>query len=258
MTDTSLRSNTPGSAVMQRCLDLQLAPRGRAARFFGFSPLGEEAWPWFRGALGEIEVGRELSRLGPAWTTLHAVPVGEADTDIDHVVIGPGGVFTINTKNHAGKAIWLADRTFMVNGQKTKHIPTALSEARGAAKRLLVDVTPLIVVVRPRQITRKAKPAVVVVSSRDLARWLRKLPTVLDPQAIAAIVARAEQRSIWHSSPVLPEPGHGERFAALVREVDAARRLRLLWGAVFALVVAAGALALAPLALNALLAQLSS
>ncbi|MBG6212216.1 hypothetical protein RCH23_000129 [Cryobacterium sp. CAN_C3] len=44
-----------------------------------------------------------LSKLGPEWTVLHAVPVGSGSSDIDHVVIGPAGVFTINTKNHTGK-----------------------------------------------------------------------------------------------------------------------------------------------------------
>src|SRR5690606_36128291 len=50
------------------------------------------------GALGELEVGRLLDQLDSEWFAFHAVPVGSAGSDVDHIVIGPGGVFTINSK----------------------------------------------------------------------------------------------------------------------------------------------------------------
>ncbi|WP_371261683.1 nuclease-related domain-containing protein [Arthrobacter sp. ov118] len=31
------------------------------------------------------------------------MPVGAGASDVDHVLIGPAGVFTLNTKNHAGQ-----------------------------------------------------------------------------------------------------------------------------------------------------------
>ena len=48
---------------------------------------------------------------------LDAVPVGTGSTDIDHVLVGPGGVFTINTKHHLGQPVWVARRTLMVAGE---------------------------------------------------------------------------------------------------------------------------------------------
>lgn len=67
--------------------------RSRLARIFGVRPLGSESARWYWGALGELAVGRSLTQLGPEWTVLHAVPVGRDKSDIDHVVIEPGGVF---------------------------------------------------------------------------------------------------------------------------------------------------------------------
>jgi len=86
------------------------AAAGRAASLsrrsaLAVSPLDEERAAWYRGALGEAAVGRLLEKLPEGWTVLHAVPVGKGDSDIDHVVIGPGGVFTINIKNHAGHKV---------------------------------------------------------------------------------------------------------------------------------------------------------
>lgn len=55
---------------------------------------------WRVGAAGERRVAEDLrsrTRADPLWQSLHSVPVGTQGSDIDHVVLGPGGVFTINT-----------------------------------------------------------------------------------------------------------------------------------------------------------------
>lgn len=56
---------------------------------------------WDRGATGEEEIGRLLEELDDGWLTLHDVDTGRGN--IDHVVIGPGGIFTIETKSHRGR-----------------------------------------------------------------------------------------------------------------------------------------------------------
>jgi hypothetical protein len=57
---------------------------------------------WDRGAEGEEHVGRLLDALAESgWRTLHDVSLGHGN--VDHVVIGPGGLFTIETKSHAGR-----------------------------------------------------------------------------------------------------------------------------------------------------------
>ncbi|MGC1512989.1 MAG: nuclease-related domain-containing protein [Acidimicrobiales bacterium] len=60
---------------------------------------------WRVGAKGEEKVAGELGKLGPGWRVLHAVEVGVNGSDIDHIVIGPPGVLTLNAKCHPrGKA----------------------------------------------------------------------------------------------------------------------------------------------------------
>ena len=103
---------------------------------FGVSPLSADEQSWYSGALGERAVGRMLSALDDSWTVLHAVPVGKGTSDIDHVAIGPGGVFTVNTKHHPGRTVWFAPRTFMVAGQKQPYIRNSEHEAERATKKL--------------------------------------------------------------------------------------------------------------------------
>jgi|CXWK01.1.fsa_nt_gi hypothetical protein len=76
--------------------------RAYAGRMLG-ARTDERAWRL--GAQGEETVGRALDRLPDGLHVLHSVPVGQRGSDIDHVVIGPPGVFTINTKHHPDKRV---------------------------------------------------------------------------------------------------------------------------------------------------------
>jgi nuclease-like protein len=150
-------------------------PRTILEQIFGASPLTVDSWPWYKGALGEIAVGRILAVLGPDWLVLHAVPVGTGSTDIDHVLVGPAGVLTINTKKHSGQSVWVAGRTLMVAGKRTRHLYNAAHEATWASKLLsaalgaAVDVTGVVVIVELKNLTIKARPdQVAAVTERQL------------------------------------------------------------------------------------------
>lgn len=93
---------------------------------------------WRIGADGEQAVAEQLARTGAQWRILHAVPVGNRGSDIDHVVIGPGGVFTVNAKNHPKAAVWVGGDTMMVNGHRVPYVRNSRFEAKRAS-RLLAD-----------------------------------------------------------------------------------------------------------------------
>jgi hypothetical protein len=57
---------------------------------------------WSRGATGEEHVGALLDSLSDqGWRPIHDVSLGRGN--IDHILIGPGGIFTIETKSHPGR-----------------------------------------------------------------------------------------------------------------------------------------------------------
>jgi len=57
---------------------------------------------WGREAAAEEEVGAILDRLRErGWRALHGVDSGRGN--IDHVLIGPAGVLTVETKSHRGR-----------------------------------------------------------------------------------------------------------------------------------------------------------
>lgn len=234
-----LRNRIPGQTVMAETLRIQgqAPPRGRLRKVLGTNPLLHDAAPWYQGALGEVAVGRAMDRLGPEWTVLHAVPVGAGQSDIDHVLIGPAGVFTLNTKNHSGQNVSVAGRTFMVSGHRQDHLRTASHEAIRAAGLLnravrgWVTVTAVLVIVNPQRLTVKEHTGDVQVLTADtLVPWLQQLPPVLASEEVRLLGAAASDPATWKTDAVFEDPAEVARsFEALQREIGQARLRSLLW-----------------------------
>jgi hypothetical protein len=164
--------------------------------------LDAERAMWARGEQGEILVGQELDGLSShEWWVFHAIPRGASGTDIDHLVIGVGGIFTVNTKNVSAN-VWVGERALMVGGKKTNYLPTATSEARDAAHRMstktgnAVEVRPILAFTHPIKI--KAMPAdVAVLQAGSLRHWIESQPRVLTPQQAYELVLIANQHDTW-------------------------------------------------------------
>ena len=250
-----IQDRIPGQSAITELLEVfdQKPSRSALGRIFGADPLGAASRPWFQGATGEIEVGTRLARLGPEWTVLHAVPVGAGDSDIDHVVIGPAGVFTINTKNHANKTVWVADRTLMVSGHRQNHIRNSVHEAARARKLLSVatgldvPVAGILALVGTKRLDIRKKPSgTTVLTAWELTRWLSKQPSVLPEDMVAIIVTAANQPGTWHRAPQdAGSPAQlRDQFRQVQNIVQVARRRKAAWGFAGMAVMAAGIVAM--------------
>ncbi len=155
---------------------------------------------WRKGAAGERSVGKLLAKLPKdRWKVFDDVPLGSDGVNVDHLLIGSAGVYTINTKNLSGK-VWLASRALRVNGQKNDYLRAAASEGRKVGQRLSaavgeqVDVTPMILLIC-EELTIKERPAdVQVFKHRDGIAWLKRRPDAI-PLAQASRIARVVGRA---------------------------------------------------------------
>ncbi|MEJ5914378.1 nuclease-related domain-containing protein [Pseudokineococcus sp. 1T1Z-3] len=201
---TDLASNRAGAAARAKALELR---RAAPVRTFVARLLGRhtEERAWRIGADGEEAVAAQLARLDRRWRVLHAVLVGERDSDIDHVVVGPGGVFTINTKNHPRARVWVGGSTVLVNGQRTRYVRNSRHEARRAARLLAaagagpVEVAGVVALVGVRGgLTIRSQPGdVTVTSRRELAGWLIAQPQRLTDDEVARVYDVARRSSTW-------------------------------------------------------------
>jgi hypothetical protein len=119
-----------------------------------------------RGATGEEQVGGLLDQLSDReWRVIHDASLGRGN--MDHIAIGPPGVFTVETKSHPGPV-----RVGRVHG-------AALSQARAQSRAIErvtgLEVEPLIVFSRAwvdRPMARRK--GVRVVPARMLLGYLAK------------------------------------------------------------------------------------
>lgn len=200
--------------------------------------IDEEAEGWYRGVIGERRIAALLEQLGSReprspWTVLHSVPVGRNDSDIDHVVIGPPGVFTINTKFSPGRSVWVAGRNLNVERVPKPYILNALAEARRAshyltsASGLTVPVTGLVVFVDPSKVIIKepagggeGDPRVRVLRDTELLDELFQRREFSDEQ-VARIVDAAARPETWTDAARPSTAGQhiSREFEALQQEV---------------------------------------
>lgn len=224
-------ARTPAAAVIAELLRRHEddPPRPFLARLMGRSPLSKDTQPWYAGAIGELKVARELDKLGPEWLVLHAVPVGTRGSDIDHVLVGPPGIFTINTKLHDGKRIWVGSKRMMVGGHKTNHLRNAQYEADRVAAKFNEQVRPVIALVGAGEITVKEMPENVAVKrSSELGPWLRSLPVTLVEQDLRIMKWAVSSPDNWgRRAPFAPDLM--SRYDELHSRVMAAWRVRVGW-----------------------------
>ncbi|WP_434317226.1 nuclease-related domain-containing protein [Leifsonia sp. P73] len=250
---TRMRDRAAGAAVMEQVVRLhtQTPPRSALARALGARPIGADTAPWFAGALGEREVGALLDRLPEGWSVFHAIPVGTrpdasgAVSDVDHIVVGPPGVFVVNTKHHRGQRVWVGERAVLVAGQKQpypRNSDLEASRVRGvlAQAGITAPVTAVVALVGTKEVTVRQQPRrVVVLRAEQLVRWLTRRPAVLDAATTADVARLFDDPATWR--PLDSPADTVERFAVIEREVRTAQLVRAGW----LLAVALGAVAVA-------------
>lgn len=198
----------PGAAAQARARELRREHPllTAAADVLGFRT---QARSFAIGAAGERAVGRKLNRWAAhqGWHVLHAVPVGGRGADIDHVIIAPFGVVTVNTKA-TKSSVWVGDHGMRVGGTTVDYLRKSRAEARRAHRLLSraagvsVPVRPVIVFVGPQHFARRrggTADVTVMPSPRALRTWLRKQPQVLDPAQVQAIYQAARRPATWLS-----------------------------------------------------------
>lgn len=159
---------------------------------------------WRKGLAGEKRVGGELDRLERhGWRVLHSIPLGER-VDVDHLLIGPGGVFSINTKHHHDKAVWVGDDAVKVNhGKPAPYVRKSRAEAKRVVRVLErycgfpVPVEPVLVFVGVTDLKVVATQLSVRVYQERQVAALAPLSGVLTAEQVEQVYSVARHRQAW-------------------------------------------------------------
>ena len=154
--------------------------------------LARSAELWERGAEGEEAVAAALEQLpSETWTVFHDVKwPGRRYANVDHIVVGPSGVFVIDAKNWSGR-VEIRDDVLRQNGRSRERDVAAAAEAGLAVAGLLPLVKPQLVhpvlcFVRDEEVSGWARD-VMVCSTSNLVRMLTSRPAVLPADQLVQV-----------------------------------------------------------------------
>lgn len=160
--------------------------------------MGDGSVSWRIGADGERWTANELSHLGREWRVEHCVPFPENGypLDVDHVAIGPHGVFVVETKRTT-RSIDLGAKGLHKEVRKAvQQAEDNAGRVRGLLRRVAeVDVIP-VVVYWGRDVTPPAEPVrregrVWIVAGKQAELWRPELTEQnLDAEAVATLWER--------------------------------------------------------------------
>ena len=151
--------------------------------------LQRSAEKWEKGADGEAAVARALEALPEGWVSLHDLAwPGRQRANIDHVVIGPGGVFVVDAKNWSGR-IEVRDQVLAQNGRGRESAVSSVTAATIAVQDIVAPArcTGVLCFVRDEPVNA-ASWQVTVCSTANLVGVSSSRPAVLGPDDVRRCV----------------------------------------------------------------------
>ena len=186
---------------------------------------------WEKGAEGEVAVARALEALPAGWVVLHDLAwPGRQRANVDHVVIGPGGVFVIDAKNWSGR-IEVRDSVLMQSGRRREPAVVSAAEAALAMQRVVPPPAlcmGVLCFVRDELLVGWARD-VMVCSTSNLTTMLTSRAHVLSPEDVQGCVDALRPSLGWRSGraapPVVPKAAARARRTAKRRRGSPVRAL---------------------------------
>lgn len=155
------------------------------------------------GAAGEAVLPQLLRDLPDSYTLLNGVPVPGSHADIDHVLVGPGGLWALEAKHHVGMVQCVGDSWgYMRRGRggvpQEGHIGSPSQQARRAADALTryiqrrgvaQPVQPVVVFTHPQVELTLEQPTLPVLRAAEVHGWVAGQPRQLSSGECAQIIA---------------------------------------------------------------------
>lgn len=191
------------------------------------------AGAWIAGAEGERRVAAALGQLPSGWVALHdrLLWPGVTDSNVDHIVVGPGGIFMIDAKNRGGDITvyrnFLYQHTVGPDGQKRslnlqKELAKATWITQEMGRRLTVPVIPVICLAGSRSHKFEGPQFaqdITIISVTRLVSWLAsqplRMPEELQLYWIRRLLVEFPSAStdprflhLWAPRPIIHVPSH--------------------------------------------------
>ena len=154
------------------------------------------------GAAGEAVLPRLLHTLPDSYTLINGVPRPGSRADIDHVLVGPTGIWALEAKHHVGMVQCVGDAWgYMRRGPggvpREGHIGNPSQQARHSAEALTRylqrrgvahAVEPVVVFTHPQVELTLERPTVAVLRAAEVRAFVTEQPQCLSGAECAHVV----------------------------------------------------------------------
>ena len=165
--------------------------------------LMDEAGKWAAGAEGERRVAAALSSLPDGWTVVHdrLLRPGRSEANLDHIVVGPTGIYLVDAKNRAGRVTEHEGGLFQHRRRdgrsESVSLAAELKKVHGMGAYMAAEsdrpVTPVLCLAGA-QAAEFGEPRMVrgvwVVPVTALPGWLRSRPVIIPAEVIPTVATR--------------------------------------------------------------------
>lgn len=155
----------------------------------------------------DVPLGARLDRLEPdGWHVLHDVPLSRQGAVVEHLLIGPGGIYVVSAHHHPGELIQVERRSVIVGRKGKQYLRDARFQAErvafvlSQATELTVSARGVLVLsngeLRGPKVTSMPDDALVL-GRTDVPGVFRMVPRRLTDDEITELATVAREKSTW-------------------------------------------------------------
>ncbi len=150
------------------------------------------------GIAGEEFTAKILEGLGSEYKILHSIPFSGHKKDIDHIVIGPTGIYMINSKNYRAKSL-LIDDEYIIYNKKRLSDPIDLQRDVRYVENLfkVKDVFPIISLVNNNSLRIKSSKVSKVLHANKIVNYIKKHEAIYSKNYINKVYSEMSNCDIW-------------------------------------------------------------
>jgi hypothetical protein len=160
------------------------------ARMLGSKEVSRTVRALGKGYLGELTVAKHLEQLPTGWRVFHDLDLG--GENVDHLVIGPAGIFNVEVKNYSGRVIATPKGLYNKGQRQDEVVKQAWRQSHRLKEIFGVEVKPILVFVGD-QLEGDQVGKLPVKRPEELLSYFKGLPKVWEYAEFIAAVRKAEQ-----------------------------------------------------------------
>ena len=150
------------------------------------------------GIAGEEFTAKILESLGSEYKILHSIPFSEHKKDLDHIVIGPTGIYIINSKNYRAKSL-LIDDEYIVYNKKRLSDPIDLQRDVRYVENLfkVKNVFPIISLVNNNSLRIKSSKVSKVLHANKIVNYIKNQEVIYTENYINKVYYEMSNCDKW-------------------------------------------------------------